>query len=79
MSTQALTRSPAILIHGIARAMESGSRTLGAVALRVDAWLEARRRAAAARIDLARMSDRELRDIGLDRGQIDAVADGWSR
>ncbi len=78
MSTQALRTSPGILIHALAAALAAAAHALGAVAARVDARLEARRRAAQDRLDLARMSNRELRDIGLDRGQIDAVADGWS-
>jgi uncharacterized protein YjiS (DUF1127 family) len=44
----------------------------------LDAWLEARRLAAAAPRDLADMSDRELRDIGLDRADIGAVIHGGS-
>ena len=45
---------------------------------KLDAWLEARRLAADARRDLSEMSDRELRDIGLDRGDIAAVVHGGS-
>jgi len=43
-------------------------------------WLEARRRAAVDRKDLANMSDRELQDIGLPRASIHAAAHGaWQR
>ena len=53
---------------------------LRACARRIDAWLETRRRVGRDRALLAGMSDRELRDIGLDRGSVDAVADGrWLR
>lgn len=77
MTTQAAPSSTAILIHAVAAALEAVARVLEAAALRLDAWREARRRAVQARIDLAAMSERELRDIGLDRGQVDAVAEGW--
>jgi uncharacterized protein YjiS (DUF1127 family) len=39
-----------------------------------------RERTAADRDTLARMNDRELHDIGLDRGTLKSVADGtWRR
>ncbi|MEO8486540.1 MAG: hypothetical protein ABI585_09410 [Betaproteobacteria bacterium] len=47
---------------------------------RLDAWLDARRRVAQDRLDLAGMSERELRDIGVYRASVDAIAAGdWSR
>ena len=50
------------------------------IAGRAFAWLRARRRAEQDRALLARMSDRELRDIGIERADIAAVADGcWMR
>jgi uncharacterized protein YjiS (DUF1127 family) len=53
---------------------------LRALARSVDAWLERRRRVGRDRDTLAGMSDRELLDIGLDRGSVDAVASGrWMR
>jgi uncharacterized protein YjiS (DUF1127 family) len=39
----------------------------------VRVWLAARRREADDRAAFARMSERELRDIGVDRGSIDAA------
>lgn len=48
--------------------------TLRRVMLRIDAWLQARDRAAADREVLASMSDRELIDIGLDRAGVNFVA-----
>jgi uncharacterized protein YjiS (DUF1127 family) len=56
------------------------ARVLAALAQRLDAWLKHRRRARQDREALAGMSDRELADIGLDRGSVDAVAGGaWTR
>ena len=53
---------------------------LRAVARRIDAWSAARARVAADREILANMSDRELLDIGLERGVARAVAEGrWTR
>lgn len=50
------------------------------LARRVSDWLGARWRAADDRAMLAAMSDRELRDIGIERASVDAVADGlWMR
>ena len=54
------------------------ARKVSLAAQKLDAWLEARRLAADARRDLSEMSDRELRDIGLDRGDIAAVVHGGS-
>jgi uncharacterized protein YjiS (DUF1127 family) len=62
-----LPRSPAALGEAL--------RALRAVAQRLDAWLEARKRAAEDRDTLARMSDRDLHDIGLERG---CVHEGYS-
>ena len=54
--------------------------SLRGFAQKIDAWLEMRKRAAADRDTLARMNDRELHDIGLDRGTLKSVADGaWRR
>lgn len=47
---------------------------------RIEAWFEARKRAAEDREVLASMSDRDLRDIGIERASVNAVADGiWLR
>jgi uncharacterized protein YjiS (DUF1127 family) len=51
-----------------------------AIARRIDAWSAARARVAADREILANMSDRELLDIGLERGVARAAAEGrWTR
>lgn len=53
---------------------------LHAIARAVDAWSTARARVAADREILAKMSDRELLDIGLERGVARAAAEGrWTR
>ena len=54
--------------------------TLRSIARRIDAWLKIRRRAAEDRDTLAGMSDRDLRDIGIVRASVNAVAEGtWVR
>ena len=51
-----------------------------AIVRRVDAWSAARARVAADREILANMSDRELLDIGIERGIAHTVAEGrWTR
>jgi uncharacterized protein YjiS (DUF1127 family) len=42
----------------------------------IDSWLAARKRIADDRDSLARMSDRELVDIGMNRASVDFVAHG---
>jgi uncharacterized protein YjiS (DUF1127 family) len=67
-----LPRSPAALAAALC--------ALRTFVQRADAWLAARKRAREDRRTLAAMSDRELRDIGIDRGSVAAVADGaWTR
>jgi uncharacterized protein YjiS (DUF1127 family) len=68
----------------------AGSRTLTALGEmltsmmslveRLDVFLVAQRRAAQDREALASMSDRGLKDIGVSRASVDAVANGtWTR
>jgi uncharacterized protein YjiS (DUF1127 family) len=65
-----------VLPSSLAEAMNS----LREAAQRIEAWLEARRRVTVDRDILARMSDRELLDIGLDRASANVAADGgWKR
>jgi uncharacterized protein YjiS (DUF1127 family) len=66
----------AFLFRPMPSALIEAMNGIRGVARRIDAWLEARERAAADRDILARMSDRELLDIGLDRASAAAVADG---
>ena len=78
MSTQLIHHPEAAVLHELAVLLAKTARRIGTAAQDLDAWLEARRLAAAARRDLAEMSERELRDIGLDRADIRSVASGWS-
>lgn len=64
----------------IALAAVAGAEALHAAAVKLDAWLALRRRAALDRDMLASMSDRDLMDIGVSRASVDAIADGaWMR
>ena len=78
MSTQLIRHPEAAVLHELAVLLAKTAPRIGTAAQDLDAWLEARRLAAAARRDLAEMSERELRDIGLDRADIRSVASGWS-
>jgi uncharacterized protein YjiS (DUF1127 family) len=79
MTTQALRTFEAALLQGIAAHLHSIAVVLASAAVRYDRWSDARRRRNDARLLLHSMSDRELRDIGLDRGVIDYVANDWQR
>jgi uncharacterized protein YjiS (DUF1127 family) len=78
VSTQVIRHPEAAVLHEFAVLLSKTARAIGTAAHHLDTWLEARRLAAAARRDLAEMSDRELRDIGLDRADVRAVASGKS-
>ena len=78
MSTYSIRHPEAAVLNGFAVLLLAGARKVSAAAQKLDAWLEARRLAADARRDLCEMSDRELRDIGLDRGDVAAVVRGGS-
>jgi uncharacterized protein YjiS (DUF1127 family) len=78
VSTQVIRHPEAALLHELAALLSTSARKVSSAAHDLDAWLEARRLAAAARRDLAEMSDRELRDIGLDRADIGMVVHGGS-
>ena len=70
-STLAVTQSqqlPPVLAEAV--------NTVHAFARRIDSWLATRRRASDDLDALARMSDRELIDIGLDRASVDYVGHG---
>jgi uncharacterized protein YjiS (DUF1127 family) len=51
-------------------------KALHRLAQRFDAWLATRKRASQDLDALARMSDRELTDIGLDRASVNFVGSG---
>jgi uncharacterized protein YjiS (DUF1127 family) len=70
-------RSAAALFR-VAAIMQAGARRLRAVAKWLNAWLEKRRVAAAALHDFAKMSERDLLDIGLTRVDVHRVAWGAS-
>ena len=78
MTTQAIRHPEAALLHELALLLRKSAQKMSVAAHDLDAWLDARRLAAAARRDLADMSDRELRDIGLDRADIGFVLQGGS-
>jgi uncharacterized protein YjiS (DUF1127 family) len=80
MEALARPRPATSVLYGVASALAATAQALSALAQRLDAWLAHRQRAARDAADLAQMSDRELRDIGLARGFLDAVADErWTR
>lgn len=57
-------------------ALLAAARHVCAAVKRMDEWLERRRLAEAAFDDLARMSERELLDIGLSRAEVNRAAWG---
>jgi len=78
VSTYAIRHPEAAALRGFAVLLHGLARKVSLAAQRLDAWLETRRLAADARRDLSEMSDRELRDIGLDRSDIATIARGGS-
>jgi uncharacterized protein YjiS (DUF1127 family) len=78
VSTYAIRHPEAVVLHRFAILLRAGARKVSIAAQKLDAWLETRRLAADARRDLSDMSDRELRDIGLDRSDIAVIARGGS-
>jgi uncharacterized protein YjiS (DUF1127 family) len=78
VTTHAIRHPEAAVLHSFALLLRAGAHRVSAAALELDAWLEARRLAADAWRDLSEMSERELRDIGLDRADLGAVVKGGS-
>lgn len=78
MTTHAIRHPEAAVLYGFAVLLRTGAHRVSTAAVKLDAWLEARRLAADAWRDLSEMSDRELRDIGLDRADVGAVVKGGS-
>jgi uncharacterized protein YjiS (DUF1127 family) len=76
-----VSRHPAALaLEALSRALAVGARVARRTAAGLDRWLAHRRRAAADLDVLAGMSDRELSDVGMGRGNVTAVASGaWQR
>jgi uncharacterized protein YjiS (DUF1127 family) len=60
----------------LAALLHDAAGELRALAMRTDAWLGERRRKHDTWRILHAMTDRELRDIGLDRSQVRAVCAG---
>jgi len=65
-------------LYWLAAFLRSAEHRIRGCATRFDAWLEARRTARQARRDLSSMSDRELRDIGITRVDVERVSWGAS-
>ncbi len=80
MNTPTAQAASSSALPRIALLAVAASEALYALALRIDAWLAGRKRAADDRQALAGMSDRDLMDIGVNRASVDAIADGaWMR
>jgi len=78
MASDVIRHPEAAILYGLGTVLVAGARGVRRAAHRLDAWLEARRHSADARAALSEMSDRELRDIGLDRADIREVVKGGS-
>jgi len=76
-----VSRHPAALaLEALARALAAAARAARRTAAGLDRWIAQRRRAAHDLGILAGMSDRELSDIGIGRGNVTAAASGtWQR
>jgi uncharacterized protein YjiS (DUF1127 family) len=66
----------AVAPHAPPPVLTEALNALHGLAQRIDAWLATRKRASQDLDALARMSDRELIDIGLDRGSVNFVGSG---
>jgi uncharacterized protein YjiS (DUF1127 family) len=70
-----VTRNPlATPLFHLAAALRMAARRVQTVATRLNVWLEERRAAAGALAALIAMSDRDLRDIGLTRCDVQRLA-----
>ncbi len=78
MSTFETQFRPATAMFQIVAFLRAGDACLRAAANGVLAWPEKRRVAAAAFHDFETMSDRDLRDIGISRADLNRVAWGAS-
>jgi uncharacterized protein YjiS (DUF1127 family) len=75
-----LNHRSALSFARLTQALQAGAATLHAKAVLLDQWLLHRQRAARERQDLANMSDRDLMDIGVTRGSLEAISAGhWQR
>jgi len=76
MASHAIRKNESIALRGCVAFLNALANTAGMAATRLDTWSESRRGGTAVRRELGEMTDRELRDIGLTRFDIDAVASG---
>jgi uncharacterized protein YjiS (DUF1127 family) len=74
--TTATAGPPRPPISVLSSVLIEATNVLRGVAQRVDSWLAARKRVSEDLDVLAKMSDRELVDIGLDRASVNFVASG---
>ena len=79
MSSRTIDRPGDALLYGLAALLRASARGLAVAGKALDAWLDARQVAATARRELSAMSEHELRDIGLARGDIEYVTNGGAR
>jgi len=66
----------AVSLRAPSPVLSEALNALHALAQRIDAWLATRKRASQDLDAIARMSDRELTDIGLDRASVNFVGSG---
>jgi len=78
MSTYQTPYRSAAALFEAADLMHVGGNGLRALAKSLEAWLEKRRLAIRAMHDFAKMSERDLKDIGLTRVDVNRVAWGAS-
>lgn len=64
-------------VMAVARALTACAHTLRDAGEHLDAWLAARNKARRDSTLLEGMSERELRDIGLDAARLGVRADSW--
>lgn len=80
MNTFVSQHPAALALEAVARTLAAAARAARRTAANLDCWIAKRRRAAHDLRVLAAMSDRELSDIGIGRGNVTAVASGaWQR
>ena len=67
MDTYTAQHASTTFLAQIAAGLHDAGSALGRLAQRIDARLAARKAAAEARASIAHLSDRDLRDVGLNR------------
>lgn len=80
METSGIRHPSVDLLVRFGETLRESAAALHAFARHLDAWLAVRKRAADDREVLTGMSERELRDIGISRASIHAIAaNAWAR